>query len=79
MNAKVLVLICALGQSHEDCQRKPINQFAVENCAGTAECYVRAMTAAGPFIDDKTYPLITFGDSPASEPWDRPRYVPSKN
>lgn len=85
MVAKVLVLICALGQSHDECMIKPVDQFSVGDCGSTNDCYIRAVDAAAPFVDGKTYPMITFGDHTASEPslndgkpWDTPRYIPSK-
>jgi hypothetical protein len=60
--SKVLILICLLGQSHDDCKAKPYDQVFVSDCSGMNDCYLRAMDVASRLTDDKSYPMIRFGN-----------------
>lgn len=60
--SKVLVLICLLGQSHDDCQAKPYDQIFISDCSGMNDCYLRAIDAVTRLSDDKSYPLIQFNN-----------------
>lgn len=59
---KVLVLICLLNQSHDDCAASPVDRVVLTECGGMHNCYIRAMDVATRLVDDKSYPIIKFGN-----------------